>query len=164
MLGVNRTLRASTLVETLVMMLVAGIIFLTVMDGLTLFTRLQTQRADALLTTGRQRDGYYRTLSLIAGADSIRSHVPGQLELYRQNRQSVLSVSDSALFYVSGEFHDTLLTHVGALQLWECAEQPDTVKIQLAAGFVVKIPVLPSERERYCMSIEEIEQNYDYEE
>lgn len=33
-------LRGSTLVETLVMMLVAGIVFLTVMDGMTLFTRL----------------------------------------------------------------------------------------------------------------------------
>ena len=39
-------LRGSTLVETLVMMLVAGIVFLTVMDGMTLFTRLQVRRAE----------------------------------------------------------------------------------------------------------------------
>lgn len=42
-----RTFRASTLAETLVMMLVAGIVFLTVMDGLTLFSRLQAQRMEA---------------------------------------------------------------------------------------------------------------------
>lgn len=43
-----RTLTGSTLAETLVMMIVAGVVFLSVMDGLTLFTRLQTQRAAAL--------------------------------------------------------------------------------------------------------------------
>lgn len=61
-----RALRASTLVETLVMMLVAGIVFLTVMDGLTLFSRLQARRMEALTAAGRQREGYYRTVSLIS--------------------------------------------------------------------------------------------------
>lgn len=49
-----RTFRASTLAETLVMMLVAGIVFLTVMDGLTLFSRLQAQRMEALTAAGRR--------------------------------------------------------------------------------------------------------------
>lgn len=52
-----RTFRASTLAETLVMMLVAGIVFLTVMDGLTLFSRLQAQRMEALTAAGRRIDG-----------------------------------------------------------------------------------------------------------
>ena len=63
MRGINHTLRASTLVETLVMMLVAGIVFLAVMDGLTLFTRLQARRTETLLEIGRRRDGYFRVES-----------------------------------------------------------------------------------------------------
>lgn len=66
-----RTFRASTLAETLVMMLVAGIVFLTVMDGLTLFSRLQAQRMEALTAAGRRIDGYYRVVWLSPRADSF---------------------------------------------------------------------------------------------
>ena len=72
-----RTLTGSTLAETLVMMIVAGVIFLSVMDGLTLFTRLQTQRAAALVENGRASEGYYRLVNLIADADSICDEAVG---------------------------------------------------------------------------------------
>ena len=68
-------LRGSTLVETLVMMLVAGIVFLTVMDGMTLFTRLQVRRAEALLAAVRKVDGYYRTLSLVFFVKYLEQYV-----------------------------------------------------------------------------------------
>ena len=88
-------LRGSTLVETLVMMLVAGIVFLTVMDGMTLFTRLQVRRAEALLAAGRKVDGYYRTLSLITAADSVCPAAPEWLTLYGGGRQAELILRDS---------------------------------------------------------------------
>lgn len=51
----KHTLRGSTLAETLVMMLVAGIVFLAAMEALTLVSRLVARRAAVLVEAGRQR-------------------------------------------------------------------------------------------------------------
>lgn len=158
-----RALRASTLVETLVMMLVAGIVFLTVMDGLTLFSRLQARRMEALTAAGRQREGYYRTVSLISRSDSILSAASGHLELYRAGRRSELSLSDSSLIFAGGNFRDTLLRRVGLLRLETCENVPDTVTIELAGGFMAKFPVRSAARQ-YDTALEEIEKTYVYEE
>ncbi len=153
--------RGTTLVETLVMMLVAGIVFLAVMDGLTLFTRLQTRRAEALLTGGRQRDGYFRLEALVSGADSILTGRDG-LEVYCGGRLSELSVRDSVLVYRAGEFRDTLLPGVTALRL--AGDDPDSLEIGLAAGFTVRFPVELPPAERYRESLDELEKGYGYEE
>ena len=158
---INHALHGSTLVETLVMMLVAGIVFLAAMDGLTLFTRLQTRRAEALLTGGRQRYGYFRLEALVSGADSILTGRDG-LEVYCGGRLSELSVRDSALVYRAGEFQDTLLSGVKALRL--AGDDPDTLEIGLAAGFTVRFPVEPPPAERYRESLDELEKGYGYEE
>lgn len=159
--GLNHTLRGSTLVETLVMMLVAGVVFLAVMDGLTLFTRLQTRRAGALLENGRRRDGYFRLEALTAGADSIRAGREG-VDIFCSGRQSVLALCDSALVYRAGEFRDTLLSGVAGLRL--SGTDPDTLEVALAEGFALRFPVKILPRERYRRSLEEIEEGYDYEE
>ena len=70
---VKHTLRGSTLAETLVMMLVAGIVFLAAMEALTLVSRLVTRRAAVLVEAGRQRDGIFRLGQLLTTADSVRS-------------------------------------------------------------------------------------------
>ena len=159
--GLNHTLRGSTLVETLVMMLVAGVVFLAVMDGLTLFTRLQTRRAGVLLENGRRRDGYFRLEALTAGADSICTGREG-VAVFCSGRQSVLALCDSALVYRTGEFRDTLLAGVAGLRLSGTA--PDTLEVALAEGFALRFPVKIPPRERYRRSLEEIEEGYDYEE
>ena len=50
-------LRASTLVETLVMMIVAGMVFLLVTEGLGMFKRLQGRLIAAMESDGRIREG-----------------------------------------------------------------------------------------------------------
>lgn len=155
------SLCGSTLVETLVMMLVAGIVFLAAMDGMTLFTRLQTRRAEALLTEGRQRDGYFRLEELVSGADSILDEHDG-LEVYRGGRQSVLLLCGSSLVYRVVEFRDTLLSGVAGLRL--SGTDPDTLEVALAAGFTVRFPVEPPPTERYRKSLDEFENGYGYEE
>jgi hypothetical protein len=157
----DTSLRGTTLVETLVMMLVAGIVFLAVMDGLTLFTRLQTRRAEALLTGGRQRDGYFRLEALVSGADSILTGRDG-LEVYCGGRLSELSVRDSALVYRAGEFRETLLTGVAGMGL--SGVKPDTLEVAFAAGFTVRFPVELPPAERYRESLDELEKGYGYEE
>lgn len=143
------------------MMLVAGIVFLSVMDGLTLFTRLQTRRAEALFPAGRQRDGYFRLESLTARADSILAG-RGGVELYRGGRLSLLSLGDSVLVYAAGGFRDTLLRAVAALRL--SGERPDTLEVALAEGFTLRFAVRPPAAEAYRRSVDEIEEGYGYEE
>lgn len=50
---VKHTLRGSTLTETLVVMLVTGIVFLAAMEALTLVSRLVARRAAVLVEAGR---------------------------------------------------------------------------------------------------------------
>lgn len=157
------SLRGSTLAETLVMMLVAGIVFLTIMDGLSLFSRLQARRIETLTAAGRQRDGYYRAVSLISRADSILSGVSGHLDLYHGGCRSELSLRDSSLVFSGGDFRDTLLPGVGTLRLETGGSAPDTVTIGFAGGFAAKFPVRSAARQ-YEAALKEIEDNYVYEE
>lgn len=153
----------STLAETLVMMLVAGIVFLTVMDGLTLFTRLQARRTEALLDAGRRTEGYYRFVSLITAADSIRSLGTGRLELSVGGRCAQLLHSDQVVVYRVGTFRDTLLDGVSALRLAEYGSRPDTVEIGFREGFTARFAVQAPGRQ-YRAALEKIEEGYGYEE
>lgn len=145
------------------MMLVAGIVFLTVMDGMTLFTRLQARRAEALLAAGRRTEGYYRTLSLITTADSVCPGAPGRLTLYGGGRQAELSLRDSVLVYRAGAFLDTLSDGVCLLRLEKYAAAPDTVQVGFGAGFTAGFPV-PAPARLYRIALDEIEKGYGYEE
>ena len=73
----KHTLRGSTLAETLVMMLVAGIVFLAAMEALTLVSRLVARRAAVLVEAGRQRAGIFRLGQLLTTADSVRGAAGG---------------------------------------------------------------------------------------
>lgn len=159
MYKLNHTLRASTLVETLVTMITAGIVFLSVTEGLRLFTRLQTRSAEALSANGRMRDGYLRLESLAAGADSILAADDG-LEVYRGGRSAALQLRDSALVCRSGAFRDTLLTGVASLRL--CGTESDTVEA-VFARFKARFPVANPPSVRYGRALEEIENGYGYE-
>lgn len=161
--GVNHTLRGSTLVETLVMMLVAGIVFLAVIQGLTLFFRLQAKQAEVLLANGRRMQGYCRFVELVDAADSVRMHQAGILTLYGGGRQSELALRDSTLIFSRGEFCDTLLDEVGTLQSEVYETRPDTVTIGLRGGFTARFPVAAPQR-LYDAALEQIETGHDYEE
>ena len=158
----NHRLRGSTLVETLVMMLVAGIVFLSVMDGLRMFTELQTRRMVELAEAGRQAAGYCRAEALVAGSDSIRGQAE-RLELFRAGGVAVLEVSDSCLIYCAAEFRDTLMTGVGELRLAVCRPLPDTVCIGMR-GFTARFPVMRPVRETYREAVSRLEETYGYEE
>lgn len=159
----NRRLPGSTLVETLVMMLVAGIVFLAVTDALTLFSRIQARRAAELTAGGRRADGFYRFAALVTGADSILSSEPGRLELYRAGQVSVLSLGDSAAVFRVGSFSDTLLSGVATLRLDACAPQPDTVELRFGKGFRARFAVRAPQR-LYRAALAETERDYGYEE
>lgn len=163
---VKHTLRGSTLAETLVMMLVAGIVFLAAMEALTLVSRLVARRAAVLVEAGRQHDGIFRLGQLLTTADSVRGAEGGGtgelLYLYRAGGETTLTTRDSAAVFVAGEFRDTLLRCVGPMRLVRCDAASDTLEIGMP-GRTLKFPVLRPARERYEKAIAEIENGYGYE-
>lgn len=158
----RRTLRGSTLVETLVMMLVAGILFLAVMDGLTLFSRMAALRAEALAANRRQAEGLQRIADLAAAADSI-APIPFGLEVYRAGRRVEILLEDSTVRYVGDRFCDTLLTGVAAMRLCACAPQGDTLELRVE-GFTVRFAAVIQPGVRYRTELSQIENGYGYEE
>lgn len=121
-------LRASTLAETLVMMIVAGIVFLAVTDGLGMFMRLQTRRIAAMELNGRLRTGMQRLETLASTADSaVRSGM--NTVICRHGREALLMLSDSAVIYRLDNFTDTLLTGVGHLRLISYGYAHDTLEV-----------------------------------
>lgn len=163
-------IRAFTLVETLAAMLVAGILFLAVTEGLTLFFRLQLWQTQALLEAGRRREGYCRTERLIATADSVAADASGHsdaktaLWIRHGGKRAWLRLRDSALIYAEDEFRDTLLHGVEALGIVAGAGRADTVEIRLREGFTVRFAIVPSVQERHRQAVETIEKDYGYEE
>ena len=142
---VKHTLRGSTLAETLVVMLVTGIVFLAAMEALPLVSRL--------VEAGRQRDGIFRLGQLLTTADSIRSAEGGAdagecMHLYRAGGETTLTTRDSAAVFVAGEFRDTLLRRVGHMQLLRCDAAADTLEVDVG-GHMLKLPVLRPARESY---------------
>lgn len=162
-----RTLTGSTLAETLVMMIVAGVVFLSVMDGLTLFTRLQTQRAAALVENGRAAEGYYRLENLIADADSICNEAGG-LVLFRSGQQGLLAIRDSILLYVAADYRDTLFRAAENLSRFKGESgQPDTVSVCVRMGkteLTIRVATRPGREENYRMELNRIEKGYGYDE
>ena len=162
-----KTLTGSTLAETLVMMIVAGVIFLSVMDGLTLFTRLQTQRAAALVENGRAAEGYYRLENLIADADSICDEAGG-LVLFRSGQQGLLAIRDSILLYVAADYRDTLFRAAENLSRFKGESgQPDTVSVRVRMGkteLTIRVVTRPGREENYRMELNRIEEGYGYDE
>ena len=165
---VKHTLRGSTLTETLVMMLVAGIVFLAAMEALTLVSQLVARRTAVLVEAGRQRDGIFRLGQLLVTADSVRGAEGGVdtgecMYLYRAGGETTLTTRDSAAVFVAGEFRDTLLRRVGHMRLLRCDAAADTLEIDVE-GHMLKLPVLRHARESYERRIAEIEKDHGYEE
>lgn len=148
------------------MMIVAGIIFLSVMDGLQLFNRLLAQRMRTIETSGRVTTGYYRLEALVAGADSMYM-CRGVLRLYCGAEEPMLEVADSALVCRLGTLCDTLLSPV--CELWPAAGNgtvADTLVVGYCApagGLALRFASKKRLERQYRNSIGKIEDGYGYE-
>lgn len=163
----KHTLRASTLAETLVMMLIAGIVFLAAMEALTTLARLSTQRTAMLLEAERQREAISCLGHLLTTADSIRTYpaIPGgsdHMLLYRAGQQSELIVCRAALLLIAGTFRDTLMNDICRMRLMRYPTHADTVEIITDRQRMLRMPVRRHARERYETTIHRIENGYGY--
>ena len=156
-------MHGSTLVETLVMMLVAGIVFLGVMEALSLFLKITARRSAALYEIGMQRDGFYRLEQLLSTADSLtetdRYPAFGVLR-WKSGRWSSLQCEDSLLLWQSESFRDTLLRRVGQMRFYRGSA--DTLAVDIA-DYTFRFILSPTEREQYEEAISEIEDGFGYE-
>lgn len=163
---VKHSLRASTLAETLVMMIVAGIVFLAAMEALTLLGRLAARHTAVIVETRQQSEGIHLLGQLLATADSIgggQDTHDDMILLYHAGRQRELVVRDSSVLLTAGAFCDTLLRGVGGMRLMQYAAEADTVEIG-TCRHTLKFHVRRPARELYETDIMKIENGYGYEE
>ena len=101
---------ASTLVEVLILMILSGIVFLSVMDGLGLLRRFLDGTSQRIAGHTEQYAGYFRTVDLTGDSDSLLAENEWSVALYRRGGiHARLSLADSALIVRQDERSDTLL-------------------------------------------------------
>ncbi len=152
------------------MMIVAGVIFLAVMDGLVVFNRY-TQRKTAEITANmRLYDGYYRLQYLAATADSVSSGT-GSVRLFCQgNGFADLAEMDSLLIASLGPMADTLITGISRLRISDSRQTTgaDSICLTIAASsgdcLEISFPVKPPVDRQIIENLREQETQYAYEE
>ncbi len=164
-------LPASTLVEVLILMILSGVVFLSVMDGFGLLNRFLDRTSQRIAERTEQYAGYFRTVDLAGDSDSLISEGERTLALYRKGGiHARLSLADSALIVRQDERSDTLLRNVVRLRtvpepvlgaridtmIVELRTEQDSV---LSIGFVSRRPPDP-----LLEKLSEQEARYKYEE
>ena len=98
-------------------MILSGIVFLSVMDGLGLLRRFLDRTSQRITGHTEQYAGYFRTVDLAGDSDSLVSEGEGTLALYRKGGiHARLLLVDSALIVRQDERSDTLLRNVVRLR------------------------------------------------
>lgn len=114
---IRKRLMASTLVEVLILMILSGIVFLSVMDGLGLLRRFLDRTSQRIAGHTEQYAGYFRTVDLAEDSDSLFAENERSVALYRRGGiHARLSLADSALIVRQDERSDTLLRGVVRLR------------------------------------------------
>lgn len=162
-------IRAFTLIEILITMLISGILILAVTEGLTLFFRLHTARAKAIFEAEQECRGFYRTESLITSADSVvvmdgieSPEMIQTLCLHFDRRTVLLQLRDSILLCIDNTFRDTLLHRVSELNTIGLHAWVDSVVIRIDGKYTVAFVPQGMQRTLYQEAIDEIERDYDY--
>jgi Tfp pilus assembly protein PilV len=157
-----------TMTETLVMMIVAGVVFLAVMDGLVLFNRYTQQKTALIIANMKLYEGYYHLRYLTATADSIAVG-NGYVRLYRgDNVFTDLVEIDSMLIARTGTMGDTLMQRISDLRISVNRSETDSLCLTITATtgnrLYISFPIKFSEEEQIIESLREQENLYRYEE
>lgn len=118
--SIPERLPASTLVEVLILMIISGIVFLSVMDGIGLLRRFLDRTSLRIAERTDQYAGYFRTADLTGLSDSLLTEDEHSVALYRGGAvHARIALADSALVVLQaerGERADTLLHGVVRLR------------------------------------------------
>ncbi len=152
-------LRASTLVELLVAMIVAGITILAVTDGVSLLARVYAERIRRLRAYGESIEGFYRLDELVTYADSIGRGGYGEAMIWKNGRRTELFVCDSSLICRSDGFCDTLLRGIGGMRI-----TADSIFVNIGDTLAPAFPMPVSAAAEYNRRMDSIEHGFLYEE
>lgn len=152
-------LRASTLVELLVTMIVAGITILAVTDGVRLFAKVYVERICRLRAYGESIEGFYRLDELITYADSIECGGYGEAEIWNNGRRTELFACDSSLICRSDGFCDTLLRGIEGMRI-----TADSIFVNIGDTLAPVFPMPVSAIAEYNRKMDSIEHGFLYEE
>lgn len=164
------SLPAFTMPELLVYMVIAGIIFLMVMEGFGLFRRYAENRADRIVSNMEFYDGYHRLASVCHAADSIASDDYGRIGLFSAGDPgSEIYVERQCLIITRTGRTDTLFTGISGLS--HIAKVPNTPGADsLAVVFSgrdaplrISFSVIRRPEKEAQEQIEETEKEYNYE-
>lgn len=150
--NMRKRLTASTLVEVLILMILSGIVFLSVMDGLGLLRRFLDRTSQRIAGHTEQYAGYFRTADLAGQSDSLLAEDARSVALYRRGAvHARIALTDSALIVRQGERTDTLLRGVVRLRTVPQSEpgrRADTMIVELRTeqDSVLRIGFAPCRR------------------
>lgn len=152
-------LRASTLVELLVTMIIAGITILAVMDGLNLIARLHTERTRRLRSFGERIEGFYRLDELIEYADSLVRGEYGKAEVWKDGSRKELFSCDSLLICRRENFSDTLMRGIAGMRM-----SADSLFVDISDTLALSFPIPIAVSADYRSRTDSIEHDFEYEE
>ena len=127
----DRTLKASTLAELLVVMITASILLLAVTDGLNLFKKYSRSVTEQTLANRSLWDGYCRLESVVHSADSMALLDPRHIELFTEKDTLLLLLRDSLLLSSRNDQRGTLLLSVTAIELQKSDSGDDSLIVFL---------------------------------
>lgn len=154
----RHTLPGWTLSETLVVMVLSGVVFLSIMEGASLLNRYARMRTNEITANMRLHEGYRTLQHLISQTDSA-SMEPAYITLFRDGSPlSSLALTDSLLVARTGIVSDTLLFGVSELHLGE-----DTLRVVVVGELVLRFPFRPLVSRRIVNSLQQQEKLYEYE-
>lgn len=152
-------MRASTLVELLVTMIIAGITILAVMDGLNLIARLHTERTRRLRSFGERIEGFYRLDELIEYADSLVRGEYGKAEVWKDGSRKELFSCDSLLICRRENFSDTLMRGIAGMRM-----SADSLFVDISDTLALSFPIPIAVSADYRSRTDSIEHDFEYEE
>jgi prepilin-type N-terminal cleavage/methylation domain-containing protein len=163
-------IKAFTLAELLVVMIIAGIIILSIMEGFALIHRITFNKQNQIIENMDIYDAYYHLESVIGNSDSVVTDDNGNLTFYNDsNYHSVIYKENSCLIMNFAGTNDTVLKNISELRLIKKEQTylSDTVAIDISyqdtSTVCWKFTVPVSAEKIFELTMEEKEKDYIYE-
>jgi prepilin-type N-terminal cleavage/methylation domain-containing protein len=162
-------IKAFTLVELLIVMIIAGIILLSITEGFSMLQRLIVNKHSQITKNMDIYDAYYRLESVIYNSDSVAAEENSHLIFYSNGiYRSTIYKDDIFLIINFANANDTVLQNIYSLDLIQSGfyHISDTVAIHIAyndkATVCWKFTVPVIEEKVFAVTVEDNEKDYVY--
>ncbi|MDR2293309.1 MAG: type II secretion system GspH family protein [Prevotellaceae bacterium] len=165
----NSHIKAFTLAELLVVLIIAGIIMLSIMEGFGLVRRITLDKQTQIAENMDIYDAYYHLENIINNSDSVVADNNGNLTFYADSDYRSLMYRENSFLLINfAGINDTVLKNISDLRLIknDLSYISDTVSIDITyrdtANVCWKFTVPASDKKIFDLTMEEKEKNYIY--